>query len=511
MEPTGLEAEMAVRRALWDRLEADPDGYETNRDFGLYCIQWRNLILLAEPYLLKALARCPDDEEHEHLSAALAEVYKMAGRIEDASGIYAELAARKPGTVNHHFYLGDSLFAGGDLTGASVAYGNGAAVLEANALACAERDGADRRMLLPYRPIHRYFGETAHKLDLFVKARALGLIGDFEAVVLAPDNSTANPPLMACFAPYVTLVTDADEVDRLTENQADRAWFFVDALPIPAGPTVHREMAYGVVQRLWSDEGRPPVIALPDDVRAFGEAWLRTNGVPEDAWFATIHVREAGYYIEDVAWNHNKFRNANMADHLSAIEAVTARGGWVVRLGDPSMSPLPPMAGVIDYAHREDRDRRLDVFLIARSRFLIGLSSGPMNVARAFGVPVAAVNYFPAGAWPFSGHDVFIHKLHRSVTDGRYLSMREALAPPLFAAFSPMTYEDRGVEVVDNDAEDIRDAVEEMMDRLDGRYVVSEADIVRQRRYRQVADPYGLGFLLPVANRFLERHPHLLA
>ena len=246
--------------------------------------------------------------------------------------------------------------------------------------------------------------------------------------------------------------------------------------------------------------------------RAFGEAWLRTNGVPEDAWFATIHVREAGYYVEDVAWNHNKFRNGSMADHLSAIEAVTARGGWVVRLGDPSMSPLPPMAGVIDYAHREDRDRRLEVFLIARSRFFYRSVVGADERCAGFRRAGDRSELFPRRG---HGRSVAMmclsHKLHRSVTDGRYLSMREALTPPLFAAFSPMTYEDRGIEVVDNDAEDIRDAVEELMDRLDGRHVVSEADIVRQRRYRQVADPYGLGFLLPVANRFLERYPHLLA
>ncbi len=41
-------------------------------------------------------------------------------------------------------------------------------------------------------------------------------------------------------------------------------------------------------------------------------------------------------------------RNVAIEDYCPAIAEVTACGGWVLRLGDKSMKPLPRMANVVD-------------------------------------------------------------------------------------------------------------------------------------------------------------------
>lgn len=502
-------ADFAHRKRLWARLTVDPDGYETNRDFGLYCASRRNFIVKAEPYLIKALACAghdPDDDRELLLS--LGEVYKTLGRLERARQVYALFCRRFPTLFNGFYAAGDIEYHEGRLEAASALYARaGEMVAVAARAAAAGRE--DARFLAPRRVLCAHIGEIAHKLDLFVKARALGLVEDFEAVVLAPEGEVANMPLLDCYRPRLTVVTDPAEVAAWTDRLRARR-HFVDYLKVPSGLTLHRELAYGVVQRLWSDRGLAAPIALPEETCRRGWATLRGLGVPEGAWFAALHVREPGFFDEDVPWSHNRHRNGRIADYLPAIEAITAAGGWVLRLGDSTMTPLPPMPRVVDYALGAARSKEMDIFGMSQCRFFVGTASGPMNVARAFGVPVLATNYFPVGTWPFSTGDLFIHKLHREKEGGRWLPLAETLRPPLFACWNPIVYEHHGIEVVDNSPKDILDATREMLALLDGADAPSPADVVARKRYRTAADPYNLGFLLPVAHSFLARHPHLL-
>lgn len=503
---TGFE----TRKALWERLQADPEGYESNRDFGLYCAMRRKYLAVSKPYLLKALSYEREDEATKELLFYLAEFYKLTGRYDLAYATFHDLRRRYPQVVNYAIFLADMDYALGRIKEASEGYRTSMDIMAYCAKAVSVELGEpDKRLLLPNGLIYEHIGETAHKLDLFVKARAMGLIEDFEAVVVAPEDKTANMALMQCYSKYVTLVTDPDAADAAMDEFAKRR-YHLDYLTMPNGLTLHREQAYGVLQRMWSDQGRPPPLVTPDGIRERGWDLLRRLGAPKNAWFAALHVREPGFYEEDVAWDHNRYRNGRIVDYLDAIRAITDRGGWVLRLGDPTMTPLPEMDRVIDYALSEHRSDWMDVFGMSQCRFFVGTTSGPMNVARAFCVPVAATNYFAAGTWPFSLGDVFIHKLHRSKTDGRLLSLRKALEPPLLAAWNPMVYDACDVEVLDNSPEDIRDAVIEMMDMLDGTYTESQEVARLKKVYRTVADPYGLGFLLPVASSFLERNPHLL-
>ena len=507
----GEGGDYETRKALWARLQADPEGYEVNRDFGLYCAGQRSLLVLSEPYLLKALSYGREDKARSELLRNLAEVYKMTGRYDLAYATFLDLRRRSPQAINLAISLADMDYALGRIEEASKGYRTSMNVMAYCAKAkAAELGEPDARVLSPSGLLHRHIGETAHKLDLFVKARALGLIEDFEAVVVAPEGKTANMALMKCYSEYVTVVTDPGAIDAVMKKYAARR-YHLDCLTMPSGLTLHRELAYGVVQRMWSDQGRPSPLSTPDWIRDRGWDLLGRLGVPEDAWFVALHVRESGFYDEDVAWSHNRYRNGRIVDYVDAIKAITDRGGWVLRLGDPTMTPLPKMDRVIDYALGEHRSDWMDLFGMTQCRFFVGTASGPMNVARAFCVPVAATNYFAAGTWPFSLGDVFIHKLHRSKTDGRLLSLREALEPPLFAAWNPMVYDACDVEVLDNSPADIRDAVIEMMDMLDGTHTESPEIARLKKIYRTAADPYGLGFLLPVASSFLERNPHLLA
>ncbi len=99
---------------------------------------------------------------------------------------------------------------------------------------------------------------------------------------------------------------------------------------------------------------------------------IKTIGIQKDAWFVTLHVREGKFGEHQVV---EPFRDADPTSYLDAVTAVTNRGGWVVRTGDGSMSPLPKMQNVFDYATSELNCYWMDVFLCAAARFMIGTSS----------------------------------------------------------------------------------------------------------------------------------------
>ena len=99
-----------------------------------------------------------------------------------------------------------------------------------------------------------------------------------------------------------------------------------------------------------------------------------------------MHVREPTYRDETYKSTQDKFRSANPMDYLKSINAITKAGGWVFRMGDPSMKKLSPVPHVIDYAHHEIRSDCMDVFLGATCRFCISTSSGYYTIPMSFGV-----------------------------------------------------------------------------------------------------------------------------
>ena len=89
------------------------------------------------------------------------------------------------------------------------------------------------------------------------------------------------------------------------------------------------------------------------------------------AWFVPLHVRE-GTYDGRRAGLHG-IHNAEMATYLPAIAEITRRGGWVIRMGDPGMSRMPPLPNVIDYCHSDLRADWMDIFIATQGRFMLGV------------------------------------------------------------------------------------------------------------------------------------------
>jgi putative glycosyltransferase (TIGR04372 family) len=319
-------------------------------------------------------------------------------------------------------------------------------------------------------------GHLAAEIDCLLKLQALGRLPARRFFVLAPPRRTANACLVDYWRERLTIIHQPvlcsilDIMSRIPPLRYDISDY---VLTVTGAATYYR------VNAEWGS--RPPLLRIRRAHAERGRAALLELGIPEGAWFVCVHVREGGYSPSDE--KVHAFRNANIAAVFPAMEAIVARGGWCVRMGDPSMARLPPLERVVDYAHHSLRSAEMDVFLCASCRFFLGNTSGLFIVSSAFGVPSALVNIAPFATMGFSPDDLSIPKLLRSKSEGRYLGFEEILSSPVSNYRMARLYEEAGIELVDNTAEEIEELAVEMIDRMEGRAADYAAFDLLQARF----------------------------
>jgi len=507
MEPSENEQLQLLLKAHQD----DPEGYQSNLDLGLFLYASRKTRLESARFLAKAISHGRLDRHTPLILEFLADLQFLMGNPQAGLETYQLAQKICPDMIDFVLRTGDALFRLGHVEEASETFKR--AGLHLDGLADQnprDENGKRVRFLGPNKVILRFFGELALRLDFFLKVRAMNPVPDERPILLAPTEDVVNPALLDYFDDKIEIVRDQAEIDTLLATYPN-AWIDISYLPIPDGRVLNRNIALQAVQKKWEDEGHGPLLQLKPEHEAKGRDLLKQAGLPDDAWFAAIHVREPGYYDEDYPWSRNLHRSSDIETYTLAIKAIIDRGGWVVRLGDPSMKPLAKMDHVIDYAKTEElRHDWMDVYLIAAARFILGAPSGPQGPALAFGTPFIGANYFPPGTNPLTCKDLFIHKLVKSEKTGETLSIAEAIRPPNFMTLEPYIYQSLGLTIHDNTPEEIRDVTIEMMDRLDGTSETSVDARSRQATYLRLADPYRVGIASNVSDSFLRNHPELI-
>lgn len=362
--------------------------------------------------------------------------------------------------------------------------------------------------VMGYRRLTVITGRIGHltaEVDCFLKAQALGELPVRRWFLLAPPGQVANAHLMTYWRKRLPVVTHP--VTCLLLGVMSR-WIFLRY------DVSHYVLKLGATQdiyRLNADWGqRPPQLVLTDEDWIWSLAALADLGIPEDAWFACIHARESGFSPADEAAHAH--RNGNPAELLPTVAEIMRRGGVCVRMGDPSMSRLSGVPGLIDYAHHPLRSPRMDIVLCARARFFLGNSSGLALVSSVFGVPSVLVNMIPLSALAVLPADLSIPKLLRHKQNGHLLCFEEILTTPVGDYRYANLFAKAGLVPVENEAADILAVACEMMDRLDGHFSATPEDDVLQRRFMQMLRPghYSHGAASRIGAAFLSRYRSLL-
>ena len=362
--------------------------------------------------------------------------------------------------------------------------------------------------VLGFRRVTVIVGRIGHlvtEVDCLLKEEALGILRRRKWLLLAPPSQVANPHLLGYWKQKVRVI---ENPWFCTVLKAMSRWILMThdvshyVLRLNDTQDIYR------INSRW--DGRAPILRLRDEDRSPETSGLRELGIPKDGWFVCAHVREPGFSPgDDTAHAH---RNGRPEAVIPAMQEIVRRGGFCVRMGDPSVSRLPPMPGVIDYAHHPLRSARMDIVLCASTRFFLGNSSGLALVSSVFGVPCALVNMIPSSALSVLPNDLSIPKLLRFDRESRLLRFDEILGSPIADFRYAKLYSDAGITPVENSPEEILALVREMLDRLEGKHEESEEDQDLQRRFMGLLRPghYSYGAASRVGAAFLRKYQHLL-
>lgn len=214
-----------------------------------------------------------------------------------------------------------------------------------------------------------------------------------------------------------------------------------------------------------------------------GKARLAEMGIGENDWFVCFHAREDSYYrqwrpeAEDM-WRAVDFKNTRIENYLKAAEYITSLGGFAIRIGAAVDIPLPETVNprIIDYATKYRNDF-MDIYLLAKNRFLLGTSSGPYSVPIAFDVPLVVSSHFPYSHSPNHSFDIILPRPVITYEDHQPVGFYEA-AEQGFYTTSTGGSELKYLHLYqwgESDADDILDGCKDMIDQLEGRAPSAEA------------------------------------
>ena len=359
-------------------------------------------------------------------------------------------------------------------------------------------------------PIYRivgssWFAAIGHVAMLDFYAKYNKLYRDTEARLVAQTDISGVPGSYLCERLSETGIEFIEneklqlDYDRWAKRYGKRLWSqltlaerfaMIDDFweyEFPDGEIWGYTHAAAKIQKEWERQQRPPVLSVTDGERKFIDRALSLLGLPEGAWYVCLHVREPGFHK---GWNtlYPSMRDANIDDYLPAINLIVKNGGWVIRMGDPSMKSLLPIPGVIDYAHSTLKTPLADILIPLGCRFFLGTNSGFATIPAIYGVRCIFSNWLPIGLPLWPSQDLMLPKLFWDEKRGRHLTIEEIFASGV-AFIQNWSDLPEGILLRDNTAEDICNLTAEALGMLPE---LPEEDLADARSYyRKIAERYG--------------------
>ena len=226
------------------------------------------------------------------------------------------------------------------------------------------------------------FGHLAHGVGDRIRAIQLGLTqSNFVMLGSRVANRWFVEEYLSAYVPFIYLQED---ILRLVEVTSSHCFEDIEYLRI-GNDYFGSEVGSSLIEEEWNKRfPEKSVFSLKPKDRNYGYSKLSEYGFENIEWFVTFHFRN-GVSEES--------RNVNPDSYLEAIELILDAGGHVFCVGDGGKLGLTnETQNFYDFGETPIRDHRLDIFLLAECKFMVGTSSGPIDVPPLFGRGVLWTN-----------------------------------------------------------------------------------------------------------------------
>jgi putative glycosyltransferase (TIGR04372 family) len=311
-------------------------------------------------------------------------------------------------------------------------------------------------------------------------------------VIFSNSNASNSHFIRSYMAQHIPILNFEDGTNNFLEEllkkfEVDIQILFVNGEWLPL------EIATNQVEYRWTKEKKDkPLFHLLTSDKTKGYRYLRNLGYGTNDWFVVLHMRNNIKY--------DLHRNVDPKTYNLAINEIVSRGGWVFVIGESeSSNALLQHSRVINYGTSKDRSEEIDIFLLSEARFMIGCSSGPLDLPPLFGRPVLWTNASRFGVNIFRPNSFALPKLIVS----------EQLKDASFKEFLHQGYFDvdhirensKAIEFRENSEHDILNGVKDMLEANFKRGTNKVQDVISQElRFR------GFSPTTPVAPSFALNH-----
>jgi len=202
-----------------------------------------------------------------------------------------------------------------------------------------------------------------------------------------------------------------------------------------------------------------------------------------------IYARDNAYLEEidkNIDWKYHNYRNMDVDTYIDAIKYLISKEYKVIRIGSIVNKAVNfTDANFYDYSVSDHRTEFLDLFLVARSEFIVGSSSGATDIAELFKVPFLAVNFAPCIGSPLGKNDLYMPKKYVDINNNdKVIPFKNVIKIDSTHLYQgDMLQKNYGLSYIDNTPEEILSAVIEMEQRISGEFTETHSDKLLLHQY----------------------------
>lgn len=234
-----------------------------------------------------------------------------------------------------------------------------------------------------------------------------------------------------------------------------------------------------------------PVIFYTPEEKKYAVDKLKQWGISGDfvCVFARDNTYANGRFYVDI-----NMRNMNIESFEYAEEYLLKRQIKTIRMGKVVEQPVD-LLNCIDYAFKYHSDF-MDLYLLGKCKFYAGSLSGIVELAHIQNVPVVLLGVVQIGlcySLLYKSSDIYIPKKVYSKKENRILSFTEMWDFEMDSQISNNVcsyYQEHELEFIECSQEEIKEAIIEMNEKIDGTYIEDDIEKELQRKYRDLLDDW---------------------
>lgn len=229
------------------------------------------------------------------------------------------------------------------------------------------------------------------------------------------------------------------------------------------------------------DKNLPNIKFINSEI-LYGDKQLKKMGLMNNK-FIILHIRDNNYINED---SDSGLKLVNNDNYLDAIKLAIKRNYKVVRVGkNPKHRINFSHDFFIDYPFSKFQNDFMDLYLIFKCKLILGNNSGgtfaPLYLFRT---PTVITDFAPIGMMHSYSNKIFtIFKKCRFKDSSKILNISEIFSNNLAFSESKKDYLDKSFELLDNTPEEIKDVLEEAIDEIEGKRILSDDFIALRKKF----------------------------